>query len=70
MPALVRVALAIAELLAGGALGAMAGLWWARRSDSVEHHDEAATGDAARERHWWRRTSARRRRWCDRSTRM
>ena len=49
MPALVRVALAIAELLAGGALGAMAGLWWARRSDSVEHHDEAATGDAARE---------------------
>jgi hypothetical protein len=28
---LVRVALAIAELLAGGALGAMAGLWWMRR---------------------------------------
>ena len=47
MPPLVRVALAIAELLAGGALGVMAGLWWARRSEPVD--DEAATVDAPRE---------------------
>jgi ClpX C4-type zinc finger len=44
---LVRVVLAIAELLAGGALGVMAGLWWARRSEPVD--DEAATVDAPRE---------------------
>ena len=45
MSMLVRVTLAIAEVLAGGMLGAMAGLWWARRSEPVELHDEAATID-------------------------
>ena len=72
MSLLVRVALAIAEVLAGGMLGAMAGLWWARRSEPVELHDEAATIDtgASANRHWSRRISARRRRWGDRSTRI
>jgi hypothetical protein len=47
---LVRVALAIAELLAGGMLGAMAGAWWARRSEPlVEILDEAETEEAQRE---------------------
>ena len=50
MSMLLRVALAIAEVLAGGMLGAMAGLWWARRSEPVELHDDAATIDTGRER--------------------
>ena len=50
MTTLVRVALAIAELLAGGTLGAMAGAWWARRSEPVELHDETATEETERER--------------------
>ncbi|MHB1567764.1 MAG: hypothetical protein ACYCXW_00825 [Solirubrobacteraceae bacterium] len=33
---LVRVVLAIGELLAGCWLGAMAGLWWGRRSEPIE----------------------------------
>jgi ClpX C4-type zinc finger len=49
MSMLVRVTLAIAELLAGGALGATAGLWWARRSEPIELHDDAATIDTKRE---------------------
>ena len=49
MSMLVRVTLAIAELLAGGALGATAGVWWARPNEPAEHHDEAATTDTDRE---------------------
>jgi ClpX C4-type zinc finger len=49
MSVLVREAMAIAELLAGGVLGAMAGLWWARRSEPAELHGEAATVGVARE---------------------
>jgi hypothetical protein len=40
MSMLVRVAPAIGEVLAGGMLGVMAGLWWARRSESAELHNE------------------------------
>ena len=47
---LVRLALAIAQLLAGGLLGAMACVWWAGRRESVELPDAAATEDRARER--------------------
>lgn len=39
----VLVALAIAELLAGGILGAMAGVWWARGSEPVATLDDAET---------------------------
>lgn len=50
MSTLAREAMAIVELLAGGALGAMAGLWWARRREPAEHRDEAAPEATERER--------------------
>ncbi len=50
MTPLVRVALAIGELLAGATLGAMAGAWWARRSEPVEILVETATEETERER--------------------
>jgi hypothetical protein len=40
----------MAELLAGGMLGAMAGAWWARRSEPVEILDEAEKEEVERER--------------------
>ena len=46
----VRVALTMAELLAGGMLGAMAGVRWARRDEPLEIINEAATEDAERAR--------------------
>ena len=41
MSTLVRLGLGLAELLCGGMLGAMVGVWWARRGEQVEVLDEA-----------------------------
>jgi len=49
MSMLVRVALAIAEVLTGGMLGAMAAVWWAHGSEPVELPDEAAAIHTERE---------------------
>ena len=50
MSTLMRVAPALAELLAGGMLGAMAGAWWARGGEPVELLDEGKTEEVERER--------------------
>ena len=50
MSTLARVVLAVVELLAAGALGALVGAWWVRRGEPVEVLDEAEAAEVERER--------------------
>ena len=50
MSTLARVVLAVVEVLAAGALGALVGAWWVRRGEPVEVLDEAEAAEVERER--------------------
>ena len=50
MSTLARVMLAVVEVLAAGALGALVGAWWVRRGEPVEVLDEAEAAEVERER--------------------
>ena len=55
MSTLARVMLAVVEVLAAGALGALVGAWWVRRGEPVELLDEAeAAVETERSGRWWR----------------